>query len=81
MFDLSLVFNIYRVFILVDNGFNPVWNETCEFDIVNPDLAMIRFVIQDEDMFGDPNFLGQAAFPVKCVKAGKLSYVISSHSI
>jgi Ca2+-dependent lipid-binding protein len=56
--------------ILVDNGFNPVWNEMCEFDIRNPDVALIRFVIQDEDMFGDPNFLGQATFPVRCLRAG-----------
>ena len=31
---------------------------------------MLRFVVQDEDMFGDPNFLGQATFPVKCIKTG-----------
>ena len=54
----------------VDNGFNPVWNETCEFDIVNPELAMIRIVVQDEDMFGDPNFVGQATFPVPYIKTG-----------
>ena len=54
----------------VDNGFNPVWNETCEFDIVNPELALIRIVVQDEDMFGDPNFVGQATFPVPYIKTG-----------
>ena len=54
----------------VDNGLNPVWNETCVFDIINPDLAMIRFVVQDEDMFGDPNFLGQATYPIRCIKSG-----------
>ena len=55
----------------VDNGLNPMWNEPCEFDILCPDLAFLRVVIQDEDMFGDPNFLGQATYPLKAIKEGK----------
>lgn len=47
-----------------------MWNETCEFDILNPDVAMIRMVVYDEDMFGDPNFLGQATYPVTGLKTG-----------
>ena len=47
-----------------------MWNEGCEFDIVNPDLALLRFVAQDEDVFGDPNFIGQAVFPVNCIRPG-----------
>lgn len=62
--------NKYKTETKVDNGFNPVWNELCEFDISNPELAMIRFVVQDEDMFGDPNFLGQASFPIKGIRTG-----------
>ena len=54
----------------VDNGFNPVWNEGCDFNIINADLALLRFVAQDEDVFGDPNFIGQAVFPVLCLKTG-----------
>ena len=53
-----------------ENGFNPVWNEGCEFDINNPDLALLRFAASDEDVFGDPNFIGQAVFPVPCLKTG-----------
>lgn len=62
--------NKYKTKIKADNGFNPVWNEVCEFDIINPDLALLRFVVQDEDMFGDPNFLGQATYPVRCTRLG-----------
>lgn len=54
----------------MDNGLNPVWNELCDFDILNPEVAMIRFVVQDEDVFGDPAFLGQATIPVKCLRTG-----------
>ena len=36
----------------------------------NPELAIIRFVAQDEDVFGDPNFIGQASFPVNSLRPG-----------
>lgn len=54
----------------VDNGLNPVWNENCVFDVLCPELALLRFAVMDEDIFGDPNFLGQACYPVPCVRAG-----------
>ena len=36
-----------------DNGFNPYWDDTFDFQIVNPDLALLRFVVYDVDIFGD----------------------------
>lgn len=53
-----------------DNGFNPVWNEQTQFIVSNPDIALIRFLVQDEDVFGDPNFLGQAVYPIKSLRPG-----------
>ncbi|CAG2112534.1 unnamed protein product [Medioppia subpectinata] len=53
-----------------DNGFNPVWNQTFVFDIDCPDLAFLRFAVYDEDMFGDPNFLGHGTYPIKCLRTG-----------
>ena len=54
-----------------DNGLNPVWQRSStDFDIRCPELALIRFVVQDEDVFGDPDFLGQATYPVKCLRSG-----------
>ena len=53
-----------------ENGFNPVWNEGCEFELLNPDLALLRFCVQDEDVFGDPNFIGQFVVPISCIKTG-----------
>lgn len=48
-----------------DNGFNPIWNdEACSFVIHNPHFAMLRFLVQDEDAFGEPNFIGQATYSV-----------------
>lgn len=57
--------------LTVDNGLNPVWGDSCVFDILCPELALIRFAVMDEDIFGDPNFLGQATYPVQCIKQGE----------
>ena len=53
-----------------DNGLNPVWEETFKLRILNPEMALIRFSIYDEDMFGDPNFIGHATYPVKLLVSG-----------
>ncbi|CAL1272763.1 unnamed protein product [Larinioides sclopetarius] len=53
-----------------DNGLNPVWKESFRWTVYNPDLAIIRFVVKYEDMFGDPNFLTQAAYPITCLRTG-----------
>ena len=53
-----------------DNGLNPVWDETFKLRILNPEMALIRFSIYDEDMFGDPNFIGHATFPAKLLLSG-----------
>nr|XP_033323937.1 1-phosphatidylinositol 4,5-bisphosphate phosphodiesterase gamma-1 isoform X2 [Megalopta genalis] len=62
-----------------DNGFNPMWNESCEFEVANPYLAFIRFVVQDEDMFGDSNFIGQATYPVRCLRSGYRSVTLKNN--
>ncbi|XP_011505251.1 PREDICTED: 1-phosphatidylinositol 4,5-bisphosphate phosphodiesterase gamma-1 [Ceratosolen solmsi marchali] len=56
--------------LIADNGFNPIWNESCEFQVTNPNLAFLRFVVLDEDMFGDSNFIGQATYPIHCLRTG-----------
>ena len=33
-------------------------------------MALLRFVAQDEDVFGDPNFIGQAVLPIPSIKPG-----------
>lgn len=53
-----------------DNGLNPIWNETFVYDIDCPELAFIRFVVNEEDSFGDANFLAQATYPIKCLRQG-----------
>ncbi|XP_004612684.3 1-phosphatidylinositol 4,5-bisphosphate phosphodiesterase gamma-1 isoform X2 [Sorex araneus] len=56
---------------VVDNGLNPVWPaKVFHFQISNPEFAFLRFVVYEEDMFSDQNFLAQATFPVKGLKTG-----------
>ncbi|XP_046842493.1 1-phosphatidylinositol 4,5-bisphosphate phosphodiesterase gamma-1-like isoform X2 [Xenia sp. Carnegie-2017] len=52
------------------NGLNPVFNMHTEFDVLCPPLAYIRFAVYDEDMFGDPNFVAQAVFPLGSLRLG-----------
>ncbi|XP_063153235.1 1-phosphatidylinositol 4,5-bisphosphate phosphodiesterase gamma-1 isoform X2 [Candoia aspera] len=57
--------------MVVDNGLNPAWaQKTFQFHVSNPDFAFLRFVVYEEDMFSDQNFLAQATFLVKGLKTG-----------
>lgn len=38
----------HRTKAVSDNGFNPIWNELCEFRVRNSALALLRFEVQDE---------------------------------
>ena len=60
----------HRTKTIPDNGLNPVWDETFKLRILNPEMALIRFSIYDEDMFGDPNFIGHATFPARVLLSG-----------
>ncbi|XP_067887507.1 1-phosphatidylinositol 4,5-bisphosphate phosphodiesterase gamma-1-like isoform X1 [Heterodontus francisci] len=61
----------YKTEVVADNGLNPVWLfKQFVFDINNPEFAFLKFIVYDEDMFSDPNFLAQATYPVKGLKTG-----------
>ncbi|KAJ8303617.1 hypothetical protein KUTeg_020013 [Tegillarca granosa] len=63
--------NKYKTPTINDNGLNPIWEDcTAVFDITCPDLALIRFVVQDQDTFEQKSFLGQSSYPVSCLKTG-----------
>ena len=44
-----------------------MWNEACEFDVVNPDLALLRFEVKDKH---HSDYSSQAVFPIPCIKTG-----------
>ncbi|GCB72893.1 hypothetical protein scyTo_0006523 [Scyliorhinus torazame] len=65
----------FKTVVINDNGLNPVWSggvedASEEFVIQDPSLAFLRFVVYEEDMFSDPNFLAHATFPIKGIKTG-----------
>lgn len=52
------------------NGLNPLFMESFDFTLHNSALAFLRFSVQDQDMFGEPNFLAHATVPVPAIKPG-----------
>ncbi|XP_071403455.1 1-phosphatidylinositol 4,5-bisphosphate phosphodiesterase gamma-2 [Centroberyx affinis] len=63
----------FKTIVYRDNGLNPVWKAPAEpvvFAVYEPELTFLRFVVNEEDMFSDPNFLAQATFPVKGIRSG-----------
>ncbi|KAM6962657.1 1-phosphatidylinositol 4,5-bisphosphate phosphodiesterase gamma-1-like isoform 1-T1 [Aplochiton taeniatus] len=60
-----------RTDVVADNGLNPVWvQRQFVFDIHNPSFSFLRFVVYEEDMFSDPNFLAQATYPIRSLRTG-----------
>ncbi|XP_061548740.1 1-phosphatidylinositol 4,5-bisphosphate phosphodiesterase delta-4 [Phycodurus eques] len=53
-----------------NNGFNPVWNQTLNFVIHTPHLAMVRFVVEDYDKTSKNDFIGQYTLPFMCIQTG-----------
>ncbi|XP_070708678.1 1-phosphatidylinositol 4,5-bisphosphate phosphodiesterase delta-1a isoform X2 [Pempheris klunzingeri] len=53
-----------------NNGFNPMWNENFQFDIQVPELAMVRFVVEDYDSTSQNDLIGQYCLPLTSVQSG-----------
>ncbi|XP_056289653.1 1-phosphatidylinositol 4,5-bisphosphate phosphodiesterase delta-1a isoform X2 [Pseudoliparis swirei] len=53
-----------------NNGFNPMWNEQFVFDVHFPELAMLRFVVEDYDSTSPNDLIGQYCLPITSVQSG-----------
>uniref|UniRef100_A0A8C1U3M2 Phosphoinositide phospholipase C n=1 Tax=Cyprinus carpio TaxID=7962 RepID=A0A8C1U3M2_CYPCA len=53
-----------------NNGFNPVWYDTLQFTIHIPELALVRFVVEDYDKTSKNDFVGQFTLPFTCIQPG-----------
>lgn len=53
-------------------GFNPAWNENSQFDVYVPELALVRFVVEDFDSMSDNDFVAQYTLPFNSIQMGKL---------
>ncbi|XP_029428290.1 1-phosphatidylinositol 4,5-bisphosphate phosphodiesterase delta-3 [Rhinatrema bivittatum] len=55
---------------ILNNGFNPRWNETLTHHVRVPQLALVRFVVEDYDTTSSNDFVGQYTLPFMSLKAG-----------
>lgn len=53
-----------------NNGFNPMWNERFCFNIFVPELALVRFVVEDYDATSQNDLIGQYCLPLTSVQKG-----------
>ncbi|XP_049603042.1 1-phosphatidylinositol 4,5-bisphosphate phosphodiesterase delta-1 isoform X1 [Syngnathus scovelli] len=53
-----------------NNGFNPQWNENFQFGVRVPELALVRFLIQDHDSTSGNEFVAQYTLPLNSLKMG-----------
>ncbi|NXP58463.1 PLCD4 phosphodiesterase, partial [Chloropsis cyanopogon] len=51
-------------------GFNPRWDETLQFQLHVPELALIRFVVEDYDKTSRNDFVGQFTLAFANIKPG-----------
>lgn len=56
--------------VVTNNGFNPWWDTEFEFEVVVPELALVRFVVEDYDASSKNDFIGQSTIPLSSLKQG-----------
>ncbi|XP_021114792.1 1-phosphatidylinositol 4,5-bisphosphate phosphodiesterase zeta-1 isoform X1 [Heterocephalus glaber] len=56
--------------VIKKNAFSPRWNETFTFIIQVPELALLRFVVENSGLIAGNEFLGQYTLPVLCMSKG-----------
>ncbi|XP_057714453.1 1-phosphatidylinositol 4,5-bisphosphate phosphodiesterase delta-1b [Corythoichthys intestinalis] len=56
--------------VVENNGFNPAWNENFQFDVYVPELALVRFLIEDHDSTSGNEFVAQYTIPLNSLKMG-----------
>ncbi|XP_024970016.1 phosphoinositide phospholipase C 2-like [Cynara cardunculus var. scolymus] len=55
---------------MVEDSWNPAWNEEFEFCITVPELALLRIEVHEYDMSEKDDFAGQTCLPVKELSKG-----------
>ncbi|KAK7945111.1 hypothetical protein WMY93_000839 [Mugilogobius chulae] len=56
--------------VVTNNGFDPSWNENFQFDVYVPELALVRFLVEDYDSTSDNEFVGQYTIPFNSLQMG-----------
>ena len=55
-----------------NNGFNPVWNETFQFESKVPSLAFLEFKVKDHCKSGTDEDIAMFSSPLSLIKEGTL---------
>ncbi|XP_062990484.1 1-phosphatidylinositol 4,5-bisphosphate phosphodiesterase zeta-1-like isoform X2 [Elgaria multicarinata webbii] len=56
--------------VIKNNALNPRWNETFTFNVQVPDLALVRFIVEDQMALAANDFLGQFTLPLTSMNKG-----------
>ncbi|XP_044512699.1 1-phosphatidylinositol 4,5-bisphosphate phosphodiesterase delta-1 isoform X1 [Gracilinanus agilis] len=56
--------------VVDNNGFNPQWDKEFQFEVDVPELALVRFVVEDYDASSKNDFVGQCTIPFFSLKQG-----------
>ena len=59
-----------RTKFIEDNGFDPTWNETFQFDIYFPQMCLVRFDVYDHDNFTKDDRLLSFCLPMTTIQPG-----------
>ncbi|KAI6235589.1 Phosphoinositide phospholipase C [Aphelenchoides besseyi] len=52
-----------------NDSFNPTFDESFQFEVCIPEIALVRFLILDDEWIGD-DFIGQYTTPFECLQSG-----------
>lgn len=69
----------YNIFLVLFEGFNPAWNELFQFEVYVPELALVRFLIEDHDSTSGNEFIGQYTIPFNSLQMGMYIVPLSSN--
>uniref|UniRef100_A0A6Q2XH23 Phosphoinositide phospholipase C n=1 Tax=Esox lucius TaxID=8010 RepID=A0A6Q2XH23_ESOLU len=59
-----------RPLVPIGHRFNPMWNKKFQFNLKVPDLAMVRFLVEDYDHTSHNDFIGQFSMPLTSLQNG-----------
>ena len=62
--------------MIIDNGFNPIWNEDFKFIVNCPELAFVRFNVLDEDV-GKDQSIGYYTIRFENMRQGTFFFYLS----
>jgi len=62
--------NSFKTQVVQNNGFNPRWDETMQFTVTCPQLALIMFRVLDDVPAVKDATIAQYCLPMRCLQTG-----------